>query len=719
MTYVDPATTALPFVTDWTPIPSARKGVVTAPPSTSGIVLVNISLNVVLTSDAAVRVGLSGPDTVISVSEAEGVAGPVPVALVGLWPVAAGSDFEVVPVYTYVGSSPASPAEVTPVSTDVLFLPGGVVAGTVGVTSPVQYWDGTEWVPGEVPTADVDTGQDADAPPVVKTSTTTEVTTEPTTAAADSTVRLVATVDPPEAAGTVTFFLGPLASGPWTKVGSAQLDEGSAAKLWLAQTGTYFARAVYGGSRTHLSSEDVSGAMVVGAEDDTTGDGAVIELAATGSQAGQFLVTYDGRTVLISDWGGDVVYQGPPAGDDNTTNISTLVWFDLAGLPALADINQVELVCSDWATWDNLGGGSLVVGWHEQDGPVAVDVGEVPGDPVNGWHPDLSEHEVETGAWSVGLPWADLVVGTAAFKGLVIGPGFSSEEYHGDSGAPAAEVFKLRVTYEETVSGGSGGTGGGGGSGGGGGGTAPPAGPLTAAIMSTPGLIHFWPLASDATDAVGSLHGTVHGSVTYGPKGAVFDGSSYIEIADSNDLSLANQASHEMTIVAVMAVDDWAEGSRGDPNGYVHWMGKSEGHQNEWKARHYFDPDTSGESPARTRRVSCYFFPLDGGLGSGSYAQDTDSTVDEGHENLFCFTFDSYSGGGSFPGKVEHWKNGVLRDSDPFDDYDVVPQNSTTPMRLGTADLASFFVGTLRCVCIYNRKLSPSEIASIYAASTG
>jgi hypothetical protein len=65
---------------------------------------------------------------------------------------------------------------------------------------------------------------------------------------------------------------------------------------------------------------------------------------------------------------------------------------------------------------------------------------------------------------------------------------------------------------------------------------------------------------------------------------------------------------------------------------------------------------------------------------------------------------------------IEWYKNGVLKDQDPFIDseYDINPQNGTAPMRIGTKDFASYFKGAIDNINIYNRALSESEVLQLY-----
>jgi hypothetical protein len=73
------------------------------------------------------------------------------------------------------------------------------------------------------------------------------------------------------------------------------------------------------------------------------------------------------------------------------------------------------------------------------------------------------------------------------------------------------------------------------------------------------------------------------------------------------------------------------------------------------------------------------------------------------------------------------YKNGVLRDCDnyrsdgpstcnpPF--VTVTPKNGTAPLRIGTTDLSSFFLGSIKEVRVWNRALSTGEVSALYNGS--
>ena len=239
-------------------------------------------------------------------------------------------------------------------------------------------------------------------------------------------------------------------------------------------------------------------------------------------------------------------------------------------------------------------------------------------------------------------------------------------------------------------------------------------------------LKHFYPLDDTytTTDVRAGLSATNTGGVTFSPAGATFTGANHLEIADHDDFSLTT--TDQMTVMASQTVDDWA----GVPgvDGFVHWMGKgATSTTQEWTFRHY-----PANDPARPKRTSVYCFsPSDtlgnGHLGAGSYFQHDDPT---GLERTVVARFDRTTASypdhddfdAAFPGMVQLFKDGTLRDTDGFygsgGQYRVAPGNTTSPTRLGTRDLVSFFKGKLRRFAVFNRKLTDSEIAKLHEAST-
>ena len=199
--------------------------------------------------------------------------------------------------------------------------------------------------------------------------------------------------------------------------------------------------------------------------------------------------------------------------------------------------------------------------------------------------------------------------------------------------------------------------------------------------------------------AIAGASGT--GGVTAASDGApVFDGTSgYVEIPDDNLFS--EPTSGAITVEAWMRPDSTAM-PRDESGGYVHWMGKGVSGQHEWVARMYQD----GNSEGRENRISFYSFNLTGGLGAGSYFQDT---VTVGGWIHYAGEFDDVN--------TYIFKNGVLRDMDPLSGYSIEPGNGTAPVRIGTRDFNSFFQGSVARVAIYSTRLPAATLVAHYAAA--
>ncbi len=194
-----------------------------------------------------------------------------------------------------------------------------------------------------------------------------------------------------------------------------------------------------------------------------------------------------------------------------------------------------------------------------------------------------------------------------------------------------------------------------------------------------------------------------------------FDGTaSHIDVPDSPDFSVATTGT--LTVSAWMRPDTLTfpttEGS-----GYVYWLGKGQGDQQEWTFRMYSQPNQEN----RANRISFYVFnassPKPPNLGIGSEFQDA---INPGEWIHVVGVVDGH--------QTRIYKNGVQRDCDQYNTTSgdakcgkypssewITPQHGTAPMRMGTRDLDSFFQGALAEVRIWNRALSADEIASLYA----
>jgi len=194
----------------------------------------------------------------------------------------------------------------------------------------------------------------------------------------------------------------------------------------------------------------------------------------------------------------------------------------------------------------------------------------------------------------------------------------------------------------------------------------------------------------------------------------VFDGiDDYIEIADSPDFSVATTS--QLTVSARIRPDVLTF-PVSQSTGYVHWLGKGESGQHEWAFRMYNEQTT--DNPPRRNRISFYVFNLAGGEGIGSYFQEPVTagqwvhvvgTVDGEHTAIYkngefkdC---DRYTGSG--PGKCHNYSP----------DRWIGPQHGNAPLRIGTRDLKSFFLGAIRAVRIWQRALTADEVNALHAGT--
>jgi hypothetical protein len=177
-----------------------------------------------------------------------------------------------------------------------------------------------------------------------------------------------------------------------------------------------------------------------------------------------------------------------------------------------------------------------------------------------------------------------------------------------------------------------------------------------------------------------------------------FDGrTSYVEVPDSPDLSVGSTGS--LTVSAWMKPDTLSF-PHTEGTGYVHWLGKGEDSRQEWVFRMY----SAGNTENRENRISFYVFDPVGHLGIGSYFQDA---ITPGQWIHVVGVADGQS--------TFIYKNGVMRDTDVYAGS-ILPQHGTAPLRLGTRDFNSYFLGGLAEVRLWNRALTATEISNLYSS---
>ena len=191
----------------------------------------------------------------------------------------------------------------------------------------------------------------------------------------------------------------------------------------------------------------------------------------------------------------------------------------------------------------------------------------------------------------------------------------------------------------------------------------------------------------------------------------VFDGQDdYVEIPDSPDFSVVTTG---QLSVSAWIRPDVLTFPVFQSTGYVHWMGKGEAGQHEWVFRMYNEETT--DTPPRPNRISFYVFNPGGGEGIGSYFQEP---VQSGEWIHVVGTADEE--------KTTIYKNGEFKDCDrytgtgppPCHNYPperwITPTHGTAPLRIGTRDRGSFFLGAIREVRIWSRALTATEVGALY-----
>jgi hypothetical protein len=207
----------------------------------------------------------------------------------------------------------------------------------------------------------------------------------------------------------------------------------------------------------------------------------------------------------------------------------------------------------------------------------------------------------------------------------------------------------------------------------------------------------------------------------------LFNGiDSYVEIPSIVAYSVANNSA--LTVSAWIR-PDVVNFPNFEGTHYVHWMGKGEGSgttgQQEWALRMY-NRDGTQEDPPRPNRISFYVFNLEGGLGVGSYVQDTVragdwiyivGVADDARTYLYrdgafsrCSTYRGAEVGGC-PIQTVDSSTGKTQ-------VVINPQMGSSPLRLGTRDFASFFEGGMTRVRIWSRVLIVPEILELYQSDT-
>jgi hypothetical protein len=189
-----------------------------------------------------------------------------------------------------------------------------------------------------------------------------------------------------------------------------------------------------------------------------------------------------------------------------------------------------------------------------------------------------------------------------------------------------------------------------------------------------------------------------------GDSGVDFDGvRQYLEVASAPELSVPT--------TGILSIEVWMSLStlqfrNQEGSGYVYWLGKGDRRQYEYAGRIYSLNNT--EAPPRPNRISGYVFNLAGGLGAGSYFQDTARLHEWLHVVLVINTKQISP---QFPtGYFLIYKNGVMRKRTALNQFNIVPSAGNAPLRVATMNLKSFFAGAIGKIALYEYALTPQQI---------
>jgi hypothetical protein len=214
-------------------------------------------------------------------------------------------------------------------------------------------------------------------------------------------------------------------------------------------------------------------------------------------------------------------------------------------------------------------------------------------------------------------------------------------------------------------------------------------------------------------------HGAYHGGcirtmLPNGDIGTVTDGfTGFLEIPDSDLFSINTS---KLLTVECWTRPDTTNHPKNDGTKYVNFFGKGTPNQHEWTWRVY--NEINDEVPPRPWRISGYAFNLSGNLGSGSYFEDQIKPGEWMHIGLVIDMRQSPA----YPtGFTKIYKNGVMRKQVALASHNVIPDNGTAPVRIGTREggIKSHFVGAFGHAAIYDYALSAESMVQRYEEMMG
>lgn len=216
---------------------------------------------------------------------------------------------------------------------------------------------------------------------------------------------------------------------------------------------------------------------------------------------------------------------------------------------------------------------------------------------------------------------------------------------------------------------------------------------LAGCVPKPAGLVSWWRAEGDAQDSVGTNHGTLYGAVGFAPgkvgQAFVFDGASYVRIADAPNLNF--------DATSPITVELWA--CRTGTASIMHFMGKRLG----------CGADTGNYQMAFNENNPGEGLSFGGGASTPGYVVTTGLTMPMTNWVYLVGTFDG--------GTLRFYTNGVLAASATGT---MGPTNSASLLigDSGSEGGCKPFVGLIDEVAIYNRALSDAEILALYNAGS-
>ena len=176
------------------------------------------------------------------------------------------------------------------------------------------------------------------------------------------------------------------------------------------------------------------------------------------------------------------------------------------------------------------------------------------------------------------------------------------------------------------------------------------------------------------------------------------------------DARLSISTTGQLSVVAWIRPDT-LDFAASEGSSYVNFLGKGAAGEQEWTLRMY--SAINSETPPRPNRVSGYVFNPGGGEGSGAYFQDP---VTARTWIMVVLEVDTRPTERYPTGSVALFKDGALRGRVGLDQFGVVPEAGSAPLRVGTRDFESYFQGGIGDVAVFDRVLTPIDVVTLYQA---